>query len=130
MTIGYNDLVDSFNTFVEGRNAVDGYSVDIQGELAHVSALDALDVLDNTAGIRQRAEFCRKLLKGCTVTVKFKGALVASFTVTEGFQWFAVPELDAQPYALKFVISAVYSQFLKRCAPSSQSSKTTAQTNQ
>lgn len=110
-------VVQYYYDYAEGKQATNGYALQINGEIAQPSALDALAVLEQSVGIRDKAEFVRKLLKGCSVAVSLYGTPICDFTVTEGFQWFAVPELQRDPQALKFIVSAVYGVFLKNSVP-------------
>lgn len=117
MKLTKDDIRTSYSDFVMGKKYEDDYEVELKAPLNNVTAIDALDALEHTETAQEKAEFVRKLLKGNTVTITLYGEVVANFIVNDGFQWFACDELNKNPSALRFLIGAVYGEFLKNFAP-------------
>lgn len=116
-TITAEQSIKNYEEYLDGRKDTTGYSIQINGEIEQPTALDALDMLEGQVSLQRKAEFVRKLLNGCSVAVYLYDELVAEFSVTSGFQWFAVTEFQRNPQALRFVISSVYGVFLKNSVP-------------
>ena len=114
MKISYKDYesdIDAINS--SKTNPIERYSIDIEGEQKKPSAMNVLDILDRETSFEERAEFVKNLLLGCRVTVYKDSKKLFEVGVTPGMQWWAVKEFEDEPFALKYIINAVYARFLK-----------------
>ena len=109
----YNEDLDVINN-VE-VSPMEKYSIEIDGEIKKPGALKVLDILDKDTSFEEKAEFVKEMLLGCKVTVKENGKKLFDVCFTPGMQWWAVRDFDERPFALKYVISVVYTRFLKNC---------------
>ena len=114
MKITYKDYeadIDAINN--SQTTPISRYSIDIEGEQKRPSCMSVLDILDRETNFEERAEFVKTLLLGCRVTVFEDGKKLFDIGVTPGMQWWAVKEFEAKPFALKYIVNAVYARFLK-----------------
>ena len=107
----YEADIDAINNST--TSPITRYSIDIDGEQKKPSAMSVLDILDKETTFEERAEFVKTLLLGCRVTVYEDNRKLFEVGVTPGMQWWAVKEFEEKPFALKYIINAVYARFLK-----------------
>lgn len=116
VTMTYDDAQKSYEEFVASRASMNDYTVSLSQDIARIGALETIEMIDSAPSFKDKAAFCKKLLLNAHVVVKCKDKIVAQFTMLPQMEWFAVPEFAAEPYALKFLITAVYGRFLKYAA--------------
>lgn len=114
MKITYKDYESDIDAINNSKvSPIERYSIDIDGEQKKPSAMSVLDILDRETTFEDRAEFVKTLLLGCKVTVYEDNKKLFELGVTPGMQWWAVKEFEEKPFALKYIINAVYARFLK-----------------
>lgn len=115
MKISYKDLTEDFKAVDEafGGDPLSKYAVEIEGELKTPNALRVLSVVNEANSFEQRAQFVKELLTGCHITVYKHDKKLFDLGVTTGTEWWAVDAFNKEPYALKYVVTSVYTRFLK-----------------
>ena len=117
MKISYKDYNEDLRVIYDSNeNRMEKYSLDIDGEIKKPSAMKVLDILDKETTFEERAAFVNDMLLGCNITINENGKKLFEVGVTPGMQWWAVNDFNERPFALKYVINAVYARFLKNCA--------------
>lgn len=118
MKITYKDLSEDLDAVLEAqkKDPLERYSIEIEGELKSVPAMRVLSVMENTNTFEQRAQFVKELLQGCRVTVFKDGKKSFDVGVTNGVEWWAVDGFNADPMALRYLVTAIYTRFLKKYA--------------
>lgn len=116
MKITYKDLSEDLNAVLEAqkKDPLEKYSVDIEGELKAPPALKVLSIMDSANSFEERAQFVKELLQGCRVTVYKEGKKSFDVGITQGVEWWAVDGFNADPLALRYLITSVYTKFLKK----------------
>ena len=116
MKITYKDMSEDLDAVIEAqkRDPLERYSIELEGDLKAVPALRVLSVMEETSSFEQRSAFVLELLQGCKVTVFKDGKKAFDVGVTQGTQWWAVDGFNADPMALRFLVTCVYTKFLKK----------------
>ena len=116
MKITYKDLTDDLNAVVEAqkKDPLERYSVDIEGNMKTMSATKVLSVIDNASEFEERAQFVKELLQGCKVTVYKDEKKTFDVAINNGVEWWAIDGFNADPMALRYLVTVVYTRFLKK----------------
>lgn len=116
MKISYKDLSDDLNIVMEAQKSdpLEKYSVDIEGTMKTLPAMRVLNIIDGTQSFEERAQFVKELLIGCKVTVYKEDKKTVEVGVTQGMEWWAVEQFNQDPLALRYLITAIYTRFLKK----------------
>ena len=113
------DIVDkNFDRFAEAAtNGTDeGYVLEING-LNAVDPLLAVQMMRKITYV-EKATFVKKLILKRNVIISLFGEPIIDFNLnTEEAEFYAYKEFKENPTALAFLISAVYSEFLKNSVP-------------
>jgi hypothetical protein len=105
----------------------DGYVLDIKGGLNSLEPLFAVRMLKNNLSFEEKTELCKKAIAKKQVSITLFGESVVEFSLpTPEAEFFAYDAFTRQPTALKFLISAVYSEFLKNSVPQLSASQLAA----
>jgi hypothetical protein len=116
MKITYKDLTDDLNAVVEAqkKDPLERYSVDIEGNMKTMPATKVLSVIDNASEFEERAQFVKELLQGCKVTVYKDEKKTFDVAINNGVEWWAIDGFNADPMALRYLVTVVYTKFLKK----------------
>lgn len=127
MILTQKDVDENFETFatrsVDGTN--EGYTLELSG-LNTVDPLIAIQMMRKIS-YAEKAAFVRKLIVKRPVAISLYGESVVEFTLTsEEAEFYVYDAFVKNPTALSFLISAVYSEFLKNSVPRLTDSQETA----
>lgn len=102
--ITYDEFVKDLKTISEAqkKDPMEKYSIEISGGLKNVGALRVLEVIDEDSTFEIRAQFVKELLMGNNVQIYKNNEKIINIGVTPGLEWWAVDELNKEPYAFKF----------------------------
>lgn len=116
MKITYKDLTDDLNAVLEAqkKDPLERYSVDIEGNMKTMSATKVLSVIDNVSDFEERAQFVKELLQGCSVTIYKDEKKLFDVAINNGVEWWAIDGFNQDPMALRYLITVVYTRFLKK----------------
>lgn len=116
MKITYKDLNEDLDAVVEARkkDPLEKYEMEIEGEMKTPVAMKVLDMMDSPRNFETRAQFVKDLLTGCRVTIIKDGKMAFTFAITPGVEWWSINELNEDPMALRYVVTCVYTRFLKK----------------
>lgn len=116
MKIGYEELSKDLDEVIEARkkDPLSRYEVDIEGDMKTPTALRVLSVLDGDNDFEHRAQFVKELLTGCRVTVYKDGKKSFDVGFTPGTEWWSVDGFNKDPMALRYLVTCVYTKFLKK----------------
>lgn len=116
MKITYKEMNEDLDYITESqkRDPLEKYSIDIDGELKVPSALKVLEVIESQNTFAQRAQFVKELLLGCKVTVYKNEKKEFDVGITQGVEWWAIDGFNADPMALRYLVTSVYAKFLKK----------------
>jgi hypothetical protein len=116
MKITYKDLSEDLDAVLEAqkKDPLEKYSVEIEGELKAPPALKVLSIMDSANTFEERAQFVKELLQGCRVTVFKDGKKAFEVGMTQAVEWWAIDGFNADPLALRYLVTSVYTKFLKK----------------
>lgn len=116
MKITYKEMNEDLDIVLEAqkKDPLEKYSVEIEGELKTPTALRVLSIMDGAKSFEERAQFVKELLQGCQVTIFKNDKKEFSLGVTQGVEWWAVSGFNADPLALRYLVTSVYTKFLKK----------------
>ena len=116
MKISYKELNEDLAAVLEARkkDPLERYSVDIEGEMKNPTAMKVLSVIENTSTFEQRAQFVKELLQGCKVSIWKDGKKSFDIGITQGVEWWAIEDFNKDPMALRYLVTAIYTKFLKK----------------
>ena len=116
MKITYKDLTNDLAEVVKAqeKDPLERYSVDIEGNIKTMPAVKVLNVIDNAGTFEERAQFVKELLQGCKVSIYKDDKKTFDVAVNNGLEWWAVEGFNADPMALRYLVTAVYTRFLKK----------------
>ena len=114
--IAYKDLNDDLDAVLEAQkqDPLAKYSIEIEGELKSMTALRVLEVIDGLKSFTEKAQFVKELLQGCKVTINKEGKKAFEVGMTPGVEWWAIEGFNQDPLALRFLVSSVFTRFLKK----------------
>jgi hypothetical protein len=90
------------------------YSIEIEGEMKSLPALRVLEVIDGLKSFTEKAQLVKELLQGCKITINKDGKKTFEVGMTPGVEWWAVEGFNQDPLALRFLVSSVFTRFLKK----------------
>lgn len=116
MKLTYKDLTEDLAEVVKAqeRDPLERYSVDIEGNMKSMPAVKVLNVIDKAGTFEERAQFVKELLSGCKVTVYKDDKKTFDVAINNGVEWWAVEGFNADPMALRYLVTVVYTRFLKK----------------
>lgn len=116
MKITYKEMSEDLEAVMEARkrDPLERYEVDIEGTIKTPSALKVLGMMENERTFETRAQFVKELLSGCKVTVYKDGKRSFDVGITAGMEWWNVDGFNADPMALRYLVTCVYTKFLKK----------------
>jgi hypothetical protein len=116
MKITYKDLTDDLAEVVKAqeKDPLERYSVDIEGNFKTMTATKILGVIDKAGTFEERAQFVKELLSGCKVTIYKDDKKTFDVAITNGVEWWAIDGFNADPMALRYLVTVVYTRFLKK----------------
>lgn len=114
--ITYKDLDEDLDAVLEARkkDPLAKYALEIDGELKNPPAMRVLEIIDGAKTFAEKAQFVKELLLGCRVTITRDGKKSAEVGVNAGMEWWAVDGFNQDPLALKFLVTSVFTRFLKK----------------
>lgn len=116
MKITYKELIDDLNAVEEAqkKDPLSRYSVEIEGNMKTCSAMRVLNVIEGLESFEERAQFVKELLQGCKVVLFKDDKKLFELGITGGVEWWAVEEFNKDPLALRYLVTVVYTKFLKK----------------
>ena len=116
MKLTYKDLTEDLNAVVEAqkKDPLERYSVDIEGNMKAMPATKVLSVIDNASNFEERAQFVKELLQGCKITIYKDEKKAFDVAINNGVEWWAIDGFNADPMALRYLVTVVYTRFLKK----------------
>ena len=116
MKLTYKDLTDDLAEIVKAqeKDPLERYSVDIEGNMKTMPAVKVLNVIDQAGTFEKRAQFVKELLQGCKVSVYKDDKKTFDVAINNGVEWWAIDGFNADPMALRYLVTAVYTRFLKK----------------
>lgn len=116
MKITYKDLSEDLDAVLEAqkKDPLERYSIEIEGELKAPPAMRVLTIMDSANTFEERAQFVKELLQGCHVTIFKDGKKAFDIGLTQGVEWWAIDGFNADPLALRYLVTSVYTKFLKK----------------
>lgn len=114
--ISYKELSDDLDAVLEAqkRDPLERYSLEIEGTMKALPAMRVLSLMEGSTTFEERSQVAKELLQGCRVTVYKDGKKSAETAVTTGMEWWAVDAFNADPMALRFLVTVVFTKFLKK----------------
>ena len=116
MKITYKELSQDLDVVLKAKekDPMSRYSMDIEGELKTPPALKVLSVIDSTITFEEKAQFVKELLGGCRVTIYKDDKKSFDVGITQGVEWWAIDGFNQDPMALRFLVTTVFTKFLKK----------------
>lgn len=116
MKITYKDLTDDLAEVVKAqeKDPLERYSVDIEGNMKSMPATKVLSVIDSASSFEERAQVVKELLQGCKVTIYKDDKVSFDVAINNGVEWWAIDGFNADPMALRYLVTVVYTRFLKK----------------
>ena len=116
MKITYEDLKQDLDAVVKAqeKDPLERYSVDIEGNMKSMPATKVLSVIDNASTFEDRAQFVKELLQGCKISIYKDDKKTFDVAINNGVEWWAIDGFNADPMALRYVVTVVYTRFLKK----------------
>ena len=116
MKITYKDLTEDLAEVLKAqeKDPLERYSVDIEGNIKTMPATKVLSVIDNAGTFEERAQFVKELLQGCRVTIFKDDKKVFDVAINNGVEWWTIEEFNKDPMALRYLVTVVYTRFLKK----------------
>lgn len=114
--ITYKDLDEDLDAVLEAqkKDPLSKYTLEIEGELKSPNAMIVLDIIDGGKSFAEKAQFVKEILSGCRVSVFRDGKKSVEVGVNAGMEWWAVEGFNQDPLALRFLVTSVYTRFLKK----------------
>ena len=116
MKLTYKDLTEDLEAVVKAqeKDPLERYSVDIEGNMKTMPAVKVLNIIDTASNFEERAQFVKELLQGCKITVYKDDKMVFDVAINNGVEWWAIDGFNADPMALRYLVTVVYTKFLKK----------------
>lgn len=116
MKLTYKDLTEDLEAVVKAqeKDPLERYSVDIEGNMKSMPAIKVLSVIDNASSFEERAQFVKELLQGCRITIYKDEKKTFDVAINNGVEWWAIEGFNADPMALRYLVTVVYTRFLKK----------------
>ena len=115
MKITYKDLKEDLDAVVKAqeKDPLERYSVDIEGTMKAMPATKVLNIIDSASTFEERAQFVKELLQGCKITVYKDDKKTFDVAINGGVEWWAIDGFNQDPMALRYLVTVVYTRFLK-----------------
>ena len=117
MEIKYEDAMSNINYYLEHKKDEHDFSLEWNKGLNPPPAYESAEMLEGEHSFREKMYFIQSLLFENTVTIKYKGEPFCVLNITKELDLGMVKELRGTPSALRFLVNAVYSIFLKNSLP-------------
>ena len=117
MEISYDEALDNARAYVENKKNERDYSLDIKNPITPPSAYESAEMLEGEHSFREKMYFVQSMLFDNVVTIKYKDEPYCILNIDKHLDLGAVKELRDTPSALRFLVNAVYSLFLKNSLP-------------
>lgn len=116
MKITYKDLKEDLDAVVKAqeKDPLERYSVDIEGTMKAMPATKVLNIIDSASTFEERAQFVKELLQGCKITVYKDDKKTFDVAINSGVEWWAIDGFNQDPMALRYLVTVVYTRFLKK----------------
>lgn len=116
MKITYEELTQDLADVVKAqeKDPLERYSVEIEGNMKTMPATKVLSVIDNAVNFENRAQFVKELLQGCKVSIYKDDKKTFDVAINNGIEWWAIDGFNADPMALRYLVTVVYTKFLKK----------------
>lgn len=116
MKITYKDLKEDLEAVVKAqeKDPLERYSIDIEGTMKTMPATKVLSVIDNAGTFEERAQFVKELLQGCKVSIYKDDKKIFDVAINAGIEWWAVDGFNQDPMALRYLVTVIYTRFLKK----------------
>lgn len=116
MKITYKDLKDDLEAVVKAqeKDPLERYSIDIEGTMKTMPATKVLSIIDNAGSFEERAQFVKELLQGCKVSIYKDDKKTFDVAINAGIEWWAVDGFNQDPMALRYLVTVIYTRFLKK----------------
>lgn len=117
MEISYEDALSNARAYVENKKNERDYSLEIAKPINPPMAYESAEMLEGEHSFREKMYFVQSMLFENTVTIKYKGEPQVVINIDKNTDLGMVDELRNTPSALRFLVNAVYSMFLKNSLP-------------
>lgn len=117
MKLTYDEAVANYEDYYKAKAKDSKYSLELATSLKSPSALRSAEMLDSDTTFYQKMNFVQELLDGNVVSVLYDNQVICSFNVHKDMALQNVPEFIEHPYSLRFLVSAIYGEFLKNSRP-------------
>lgn len=116
MKLTYKDLTEDLDAVVkaQAKDPLERYAVDIEGTIKAMPATKVLNIIDTATTFEERAQFVKELLQGCKVTIYKDDKKTFDVAINNAVEWWAVDGFNADPMALRYLVTVVYTRFLKK----------------
>ena len=116
MKITYEDLKKDLEDVVKAqeKDPLERYSIELEGTPKAMPATKVLSIIDNASSFEDRAQFVKEYLQGCKVTIYKDGKQTFDVAINNGIEWWAVDGFNADPMALRYLVTVMYTKFLKK----------------
>lgn len=117
MKVTYKDLTNDLDEVVKAqeKDPLERYAVDIEGTMKTMPATKVLSIIDSAgASFEERAQITKELLQGCKITVYKDDKKTFDVAINNGTEWWAIDGFNADPMALRYLVTVVYTRFLKK----------------
>lgn len=116
MKITYKDLNEDLDVVLaaQKKDPLERYSVEIEGALKTLPALKVLSIMDSANTFEEKAQFVKELLQGCHITIYKDEKKAFDIGMTKGVEWWAIDGFNADPLALRYLVTSVFTKFLKK----------------
>ena len=116
MKITYKELTEDLEAVVKAqeKDPLERYSVEIEGNMKTMPATKVLNILDSASSFEDRAQFVKELLQGCKVSIYKDDKKTFDVAINNGVEWWAIDGFNADPMALRYLVTVVYTKFLKK----------------
>lgn len=114
--ITYKEMSEDLDAVIEAkkRDPLEKYELEIEGNIKTPVAMRVLEMMDEKRDFQVRAQFVKELLSGCRITVYKNGSKSFTTAITPAVEWWAIDEFNNDPMALRYVVTCVYTKFLKK----------------
>ena len=116
MKLTYKDLTEDLEAVVKAqeKDPLERYSVDIEGNMKTMPATKVLSVIEKASDFDERAQFVKELLQGCKVSIYKDEKKTFDVAINNGVEWWAIDGFNQDPMALRYLVTVVYTRFLKK----------------
>lgn len=117
MDITYEEALANVKKYVENKPTEHDFSLHIEKPINPPLAYESAEMLEGEHTFREKMYFVQSLLFDNSITITHKGNELLSLSITNQTDLGMVDEFRNTPSALRFLVNAVYSIFLKNSLP-------------